>query len=72
MGHAMRPVTYFIDESGHSGDLASAKALDFANQPVFALARQSMRCYSPLYAPKPIARPGIMHRFRLYLGKYLS
>ena len=38
MGHAMRPVTYFIDESGHTGDLASAKALDFANQPVFALA----------------------------------
>lgn len=34
----MRPSTYFIDESGHSGDLASAKALDFANQPVFALA----------------------------------
>lgn len=34
----MRPSTYFIDESGHSGDLASARALDFANQPVFALA----------------------------------
>ncbi|WP_066768239.1 DUF3800 domain-containing protein [Sphingobium sp. CCH11-B1] len=34
----MKPSTYFIDESGHSGDLASAKALDFANQPVFALA----------------------------------
>lgn len=34
----MRPSTYFIDESGHSGDLASTKALDFANQPVFALA----------------------------------
>jgi hypothetical protein len=38
MGHAMRPVTYYIDESGHTGDLASARALDFANQPVFALA----------------------------------
>ena len=34
----MRPSTYFIDESGHSGDLASARTLDFANQPVFALA----------------------------------
>lgn len=34
----MKPSTYFIDESGHSGDLASTKALDFANQPVFALA----------------------------------
>ncbi|NMN03799.1 MULTISPECIES: DUF3800 domain-containing protein [unclassified Novosphingobium] len=34
----MEPLTYFIDESGHSGDLASVKALDFANQPVFALA----------------------------------
>lgn len=34
----MEPSTYFIDESGHSGDLVSVKALDFANQPVFALA----------------------------------
>ena len=34
----MKPSAYFIDESGHSGDLASARALDFANQPVFALA----------------------------------
>jgi len=34
----MKPATYFIDESGHTGDLASAKALDFASQPVFALA----------------------------------
>ncbi|OAN53516.1 hypothetical protein A7Q26_05730 [Sphingobium sp. TCM1] len=34
----MSPTSYFIDESGHGGDLASAKALDFANQPVFALA----------------------------------
>src|SRR3546814_4636458 len=34
----MKPSTYFIDEGGHSGDLASAKALGFANQPVFALA----------------------------------
>jgi hypothetical protein len=34
----LKPATYVIDESGHSGDLASAKALDFANQPVFALA----------------------------------
>lgn len=32
------PSTYYIDESGHSGDVASARALDFANQPVFALA----------------------------------
>ena len=32
-----KPSTYFIDESGHSGDLASARALDFADQPVFAL-----------------------------------
>lgn len=30
--------SYFIDESGHGGDLASAKSLAFANQPVFALA----------------------------------
>jgi len=29
---------YFLDESGHGGDLASAKALDFAGQPFFALA----------------------------------
>ena len=29
---------YFFDESGHGGDLASAKALDFAGQPFFALA----------------------------------
>ena len=29
---------YFLDESGHSGDLASAKAPDFAGQPFFALA----------------------------------
>lgn len=34
----LKPSSYFIDESGHSGDLASAKGLDFANQPVFALA----------------------------------
>ncbi|MFY9348867.1 hypothetical protein [Sphingobium xenophagum] len=34
----MKPTTYVIDESGHSGYVASAKALDFANQPVFALA----------------------------------
>jgi hypothetical protein len=30
--------TYYIDESGHSGDVVSARALDFASQPVFALA----------------------------------
>ncbi len=29
---------YFLDESGHGGDLASAKSLDFAGQPFFALA----------------------------------
>ncbi len=29
---------YFLDESGHGGDLASAKKLDFAGQPFFALA----------------------------------
>ena len=29
---------YFLDESGHSGDLASTKELDFSGQPVFALA----------------------------------
>lgn len=29
---------YFLDESGHGGDLASAKTLDFAGQPFFALA----------------------------------
>jgi len=34
----VKPSSYFIDESGHGGDLASAKALDFANQPVFAIA----------------------------------
>jgi len=34
----MKPSTYFIDGSGHSGDPASAKALDFTSQPVFALA----------------------------------
>jgi len=28
---------YFLDESGHGGDLASAKNLDFAGQPFFAL-----------------------------------
>lgn len=33
-----RPSCYFIDESGHSGDLASDRLLNFANQPVFALA----------------------------------
>ncbi|WP_232476105.1 hypothetical protein [Flavisphingomonas formosensis] len=30
--------SYFIDESGHGGDLASAKDLDFASQPIFVLA----------------------------------
>ncbi len=34
----LKPSSYFIDESGHSGDLASAKSLDFADQQVFALA----------------------------------
>ena len=34
----MKASSYFIDESGHSGDLASATSLDFAQQPVFALA----------------------------------
>lgn len=29
---------YFLDESGHGGDLASVKRLDFAGQPYFALA----------------------------------
>jgi len=29
---------YFLDESGHSGDLASTKGLDFSGQPIFALA----------------------------------
>lgn len=29
---------YFIDESGHSGDLAAATDLDFAGQPAFSLA----------------------------------
>ena len=29
---------YFLDESGHGGDLASAKELAFAGQPFFALA----------------------------------
>lgn len=29
---------YVLDESGHGGDLASAKDLDFAGQPFFALA----------------------------------
>lgn len=28
---------YFLDESGHGGDLASSTALDFSGQPVFAL-----------------------------------
>lgn len=32
------PSTYFLDESGHGGDLASARGIDFAGQPVFALA----------------------------------
>lgn len=32
------PSSYFLDESGHGGDLASARDLDFAGQPVFALA----------------------------------
>ena len=29
---------YFLDESGHGGDLASSASLDFSGQPVFALA----------------------------------
>lgn len=29
---------YFLDESGHGGDLASSSTLDFGGQPVFALA----------------------------------
>ncbi|WP_447725685.1 DUF3800 domain-containing protein [Sphingomonas koreensis] len=29
---------YFLDESGHGGDLTSSAALDFSGQPVFALA----------------------------------
>ncbi len=32
------PTSYFIDESGHTGDLSSASGLDFAGQPIFALA----------------------------------
>jgi hypothetical protein len=28
---------YFLDESGHGGDLSSAAMLDFAGQTVFAL-----------------------------------
>jgi len=28
---------YFLDESGHGGDLASSNVLDFAGQPIFAL-----------------------------------
>ena len=32
------PTRYFLDESGHGGDLASSIDLDFAGQPVFALA----------------------------------
>lgn len=30
--------TYFLDESGHSGDLATSDGLDFAGQPYFSLA----------------------------------
>ncbi|KTE21722.1 MULTISPECIES: hypothetical protein [unclassified Sphingopyxis] len=37
-GSPPEPTAYFIDESGHSGDLAATRALDFADQPVFALA----------------------------------
>ena len=29
---------YFLDESGHGGDLASSAGLDFSGQPIFALA----------------------------------
>lgn len=29
---------YFLDESGHGGDLVSSSALDFSGQPIFALA----------------------------------
>lgn len=29
---------YFLDESGHGGDLASSTSLDFSGQPIFALA----------------------------------
>lgn len=38
MGSKIRINHYFFDESGHGGDLASARDLNFADQPVFALA----------------------------------
>lgn len=34
---------YFIDESGHGGDLASSTSLDFSGQPIFALACVGVR-----------------------------
>jgi hypothetical protein len=54
MGDA--PSSYFLDESGHGGDLASARDLDFAGQPVFALA-----CVG---APDPAALAGELDRLR--------
>lgn len=41
---------YFLDESGHGGDLASAKKLDFAGQPFFALACVGAADAAPLAA----------------------
>lgn len=41
---------YFLDESGHGGDLASAKKLDFAGQPFFALACVGAADAAPLTA----------------------
>jgi hypothetical protein len=38
LANSLKPSSYFIDESGHGGDLASTTTLDFASQPVFALA----------------------------------
>lgn len=45
-------LTYYIDESGHSGDLASntGRNFDFEGQPFFALAAVGIRALAPLEA----------------------
>ncbi|MBD3744829.1 MAG: hypothetical protein IE932_01305 [Sphingopyxis terrae] len=52
--------SYLIDECGHGGDLASARALDFSGQPVFALA-----CIG---APDPAMLAGELERLRRVHG----
>lgn len=51
---------YFFDESGHGGDLASSRNLDFAGQPVFALAGVGLEDEDGLMAE--LARLRLRHR----------